>query len=140
MRQPGAPIGDYKVNASPLMLAAIAQIEASAAAAVERAKRRDADKTYQFLSRVYTENDPQFLSADALMTFLSSATYCRRQRADKLRFIRQAVILMGRCNTRRKLLEACKALRREEKVRSHSVRVMDRIDACIETLRTMEFA
>lgn len=140
MHRPSSPIGDYKLAASPLMLAAIGQIEASAAAAVERAKRRDADKGYQFLTRVSAENDPRHTNSDALMNFLGSAMYCRRQRAEKLRFIRQAMILMGRCNTRRKLLESCKALRREEKVRAHSVRVMDRIDACIETLRTMELS
>ncbi len=143
MRQPGAPIGDYKSGASPWALAAIAMIEASAAAAAERAKRRDADKVYQFLDRVAVENDRTFETGDHLFAFYATSAYCRRQRAQKLRFIRSCMIQMGRCNTRGKLLESCKALRREELYRrayEDAMRGMADWDNALNNLRTMEIA
>lgn len=138
-----AHILDYRSGADPIMLAAIAQIEASSAAAVERAKRRDADKVYQFLSRVAAENEPVLLTGNHLFAFYATAEFCRRQRAEKLRFIRSAMIQMGRCNTRRKLLEACKALRREELYRreyANAMRGMADWGGALNTLRTMEIA
>lgn len=102
----------------------IALLNASGNARDERRKRRDEDRVFQFLDAVYRANDEDTAfggieAQRALFMYVQSARYCRRQRADKLRFIRQAVILNGRCNTRAKLLEACKALRREERHRRY---------------------
>jgi hypothetical protein len=133
----------WGMKMDPIMDAAIAKIEANAAAAVERAKRRDADKTYRFLTAVFAENDPVFHTGDHLFAFYATAAYCRRQRASHLRFIRQAVLLMGRCNTRGALLDRCKALRREELHRrnySALLRNMADLDRTLNHIRTMELS
>ncbi len=60
-----------------------------------------------------------------------------------LRFIRSCMIQMGRCNTRGKLLESCKALRREELYRrayEDAMRGMADWDNALNKLRTMEIA